>query len=66
VTASGGLEIVPIAPFAQKKSSETRTRSPARKLLARAIFENLVYVQVLLQYPRIFVAAAGDVHDYYV
>jgi len=28
VTASGGAETVPVAPFAQKKSSETRTRSP--------------------------------------
>jgi hypothetical protein len=28
VTASGGAEMVPVAPFAQKKSSDTRTRSP--------------------------------------
>jgi len=28
VTASGGAEIVPVAPFAQKKSFDIRTRSP--------------------------------------
>jgi hypothetical protein len=28
MTASGGTEMVPVSPFAQKKSSDTRTRSP--------------------------------------
>src|SRR5579862_140989 len=28
VTSGGGAEIVPVAPFAQKKSGEIKTRSP--------------------------------------
>jgi hypothetical protein len=33
VTCGGGLEIVPVAPLAQKKSGEIRTRSPTENLV---------------------------------